>query len=58
MSLNDCKWVLTRDGEPFPQRFVGTISDDGLTIDGVWEKAENGIDFSVDFYLTYRKVVA
>ena len=56
MSLDDRKWTLVRDGEPFSQRFVGTIEDDGQTIDGVWEKAENGVDFSIDFYLTYRKV--
>jgi hypothetical protein len=56
MSLENRKWTLMRDGEPFPQRFVATISDDGQTIDGVWEKAENGSEFSVDFYLTYRKV--
>lgn len=56
MTLEDRKWTLVRDGEPFPQRFVGTINDDGQTIDGVWEKAVNGVDFSIDFYLTYRRV--
>jgi hypothetical protein len=56
MTLDNRKWTLMRDGEPFPQRFLATLSDDGQRIDGVWEKAENGIDFSVDFYLTYRKI--
>ena len=30
---------------------------DARTIAGRWEKAENGPEFTVDFYLTYRKVV-
>jgi hypothetical protein len=58
MTLQDRRWTLARQGEPFPQRFVATISDDGETIDGVWEKAENGNDYSVDFYLTYRRTEA
>ncbi len=52
------------DGQAWPgtgrasfQRFIGTISDDARTISGRWEKAENGPEFTVDFYLTYRKVV-
>jgi hypothetical protein len=49
------EWILQREGEPFPQRFIGTFSDEGRTIAGRWEKAENGPEFTVDFYLTYRK---
>ena len=56
MRLDGAEWTLTRDGEPFPQRFTATISDDGRTITGRWEKAESGADFATDFYLTYRKV--
>jgi len=57
MRIDNREWILQRDGEPFPQRFIGTISDDARTISGRWEKAENGPEFTVDFYLTYRKVV-
>jgi hypothetical protein len=57
MKLDIGEWVLEREGDPFPQRFVGTISDDARTISGRWEKAEDGGGFVVDFYLTYRKVV-
>lgn len=46
---------VQRDGEPFAQRFVAAISDDARTISGRWEKAEDGREFTVDFYLTYRK---
>jgi hypothetical protein len=56
MSLNDARWVLERDGEPFPQRFVGMISEDARTISGRWEKSEDGGDFELDFSLTYRKI--
>lgn len=58
MTIDAHEWTLEREGDPFPQRFVGTISDDGHTISGRWEKAEDGETFTVDFYLTYRKVVA
>src|SRR6266542_1233931 len=45
-----------RDGAPFPQRFTATISDDGNTIAGRWEKAEDGTNFTTDFDLSYRRV--
>jgi hypothetical protein len=56
MSINREQWILKRDGDPFPQRFLGEWSENGHTIAGRWEKAENGTDFIVDFYLTYRRV--
>ena len=58
MSIGDGEWRLWREGDPFAQRFVGTISDDGRTIDGRWELAEDGDDWRTDFYLVYRKVGA
>lgn len=56
MSITDHEWKLWRDGEPFPQRFTATISSDGRTITGQWEKAEDGTNFTVDFELIYRRV--
>ena len=32
MSIGGGEWKLWRDGEPFPQRFTATISEDGKTI--------------------------
>ena len=55
MHIDSTQWILQREGEPFAQRFIGTISDDARTISGRWDKAENGSEFTVDFYLTYRK---
>jgi hypothetical protein len=56
MSITDDEWKLWREGDPFPQRFTATISDDGNTIAGRWEKAEDGTNFTTDFDLTYRRV--
>ena len=56
MSLADGIWKLWRDGEPFSQRFEGRFSDDGRTIAGRWEIAEDGEDWRVDFDLTYTRV--
>ena len=58
MRMDGRRWTLQREGEPFAQRFIAAISDDGRTIAGRWEKAENGRDFTVDFHLTYRKTAA
>ncbi len=56
MSIGSGEWKLWRQGHPFPQRFTATISDDGNTIAGRWEKAEDGTTFSTDFYLTFHRV--
>jgi hypothetical protein len=56
MSIGDGEWRLWRDGEPFPQRFAATFSDDGNTITGRWEKAPEGHSWETDFDLTYRRV--
>jgi hypothetical protein len=57
MTLSDGVWKLWRDSpDPFPQRFTGTFSDDGKTIEARWEKAEDGSDWETDFDLTYRKM--
>jgi hypothetical protein len=56
MTLDDGVWKLWRDGEDFSQRFSGTLSDDGNTITGRWEAAEDGKTWEVDFDLTYTRV--
>jgi hypothetical protein len=53
MSIADREWKLWRQGDPFPQRFAATISEDGDAIAGRWEKAEDGANYTTDFYLTY-----
>jgi hypothetical protein len=56
MSLGDGVWKLWRDGSDFSQRFSGSVSDDGTTIGGTWEKSNDGSSWEHDFDLTYTKV--
>jgi len=56
MKLSGSLWTLHREGEPFAQRFTGTFSDDGATITGRWEMAEDGMHWKTDFDVTYTRV--
>jgi hypothetical protein len=56
MSIDRNERKLWREGPPFAQRFTATFSDDGSTITGQWELAENGDDYTVDFDLIFRRV--
>ena len=56
MSIADGEWRLWRTGQPFPQRFTGRFEDDGNTIVGRWEKAQDGTTYETDFDLIYRRV--
>ena len=61
MSFDDGTWKLWRDSEDFSplnfsQRYSGTFSDDGQTIEGGWEIAHDGATWEHDFDLTYRKL--
>jgi hypothetical protein len=56
MSLPDGVWKLWREGAPFAQRFTGTFSEDGRTMTGRWERADDGAAWETDFDVTYTKV--
>jgi len=56
MSIGDGEWRLWREGAPFSQRFTGRFEDDGDTIVGRWELAEDGTNYETDFDLIYRRV--
>jgi hypothetical protein len=57
MTLRDSEWKLWRDSlDPFAQRFTGRFSDDGKTITGAWELAEDDSSWKTDFELTYTKL--
>lgn len=58
MSIGDGVWKLWREGEPFGQRFTGTFSEDGNTISGRWDIAEDGEHYVTDFDIVYRRVGA
>ncbi len=55
MSVHDGEWRLWRDGEPFSQRLTASFSDDGNTITGRWEIAEDGTNFETDFDIVLRR---
>ena len=52
MGIGDGVWRLERDAPPFGQRYTGTFSEDGDTITGRWEIAEDGDTYRTDFNLT------
>ena len=56
MSLRDGVWRQWRDDPAFAQHFSATISDDGRTITGAWEIAEDGVTWNHNFDLTYTKL--
>ena len=58
VSLSDGVLTLSREDPDFAQRYVGTFSDEGNTISGYWEIAEDGTKWEHDFDLTYKKVKA
>src|SRR5690242_11430640 len=60
MTLAEGVWTLTREAPDFTpldfrQRFTGTFSADGNTIDGAWESGRDGGGWEHDFALTYRR---
>ncbi|HEY1574740.1 MAG TPA: hypothetical protein VGG05_25645 [Pseudonocardiaceae bacterium] len=60
MTFDGRTWTLERttpdfSSSEFAQRFVGTISDDGTTIEGEWRTSGDG-QWQRDFGLTYTRV--
>lgn len=61
MTFADRVWTLTREAADFTplsfrQRFVGSFTDDGATIDGRWEKSRPDGKWEHDFDLTYARL--
>lgn len=55
VSVKDGVWTQWRDASDLSQRFTGTISADGRTIDGRGEMSRNGGDWEGDLRLTYTR---
>jgi hypothetical protein len=55
MTLADGAWTMWREAPGFNQRFTGTFSADGDTVEAQWEMSEDGTTWNVDFELTYRR---
>jgi hypothetical protein len=61
MTFDGRDWQLLRtepDFSPldFSQRYTGTMSQDGETIDGRWESSNDGATWELDFELSYTRV--
>lgn len=61
MTFDDGVWSMVRTAADFSpldfcQRFTGTFSDDGKTIEGRWESSPDGTEWSLDFDLTYTRL--
>lgn len=54
-SIDGKTWRIWRDSPGFSQRFVGTFSEDGDTIDGLWELCEDDEHWNDDLKITYRR---
>jgi hypothetical protein len=57
MTLRDGVWLVWRHAPGFSQRFTGTLSEDGRTIRGAWERSADGSTWEHDFDLIYTRVV-
>jgi hypothetical protein len=54
-SLQDGVWRLWRDQPGFDQRYAGTLSADGTTIAGAWQRRTDGETWEHDFDLIYTR---
>jgi hypothetical protein len=48
-------WRIWRDDPGFSQRFAGTLSEDGGSIDGRWQVCRDGVHWADDVAITYRR---
>jgi hypothetical protein len=60
MTFGERKWTLVRETQDFTpldfaQRFTGIFEDES-TIDGTWERSEDGVIWKRDFSLSFKKI--
>ncbi|MEE6261550.1 hypothetical protein [Plantactinospora sonchi] len=55
MTFADGRWRIWREAPGFNQRFTGTLSADGNTIDARWEMSKDGVTWDLDFALSYTR---
>lgn len=54
-SMDATTWRIWREDPGFSQRFAGTLSDDGDSIDGRWQVCRDGVHWADDVAITYRR---
>jgi hypothetical protein len=56
MTFSDGLWRQWREAsDPFPQRFEARFEDGAAVIRGRWEKAEDGVTWTPDIDIVYRR---
>ncbi|MEU5211862.1 hypothetical protein [Streptomyces sp. NPDC020742] len=58
MQLTDGVWTQWRAAPGFHQRFRATFRDGGDTLDGGWERSDDGELWRLDFDMTYVRIGA
>lgn len=56
MSFSEGVWRMWREAPGFWQRYEGTMSQNGQTITGYWEKSPDGSTWEHDFDVTYTRL--
>ena len=54
-SIDDRMWRLWREAPGFSQRFAGTFSGGGGTIEGLWQLNRDGSAWNDDLQISYRR---
>ncbi|WP_214413191.1 hypothetical protein [Sphaerisporangium fuscum] len=55
MTFAQGEWRMWREAPGFNQRFTGTLSPDGDTVEARWEMSEDGVNWTLDFEITYSR---
>ena len=55
MSISGATWQMLRESAGFSQRFSGSVTDGGATIDGMWQLREDDVHWKDDLKITYRR---
>ena len=55
VTVDDRQWRIWRNAPGFSQRFTGTFSDGGDTIEGLWQLSRDDITWDDDLEITYRR---
>jgi hypothetical protein len=55
VSLSDGIWKMWRHSPGFSQKFNGTVSSDGNTIDGLWKLSRDNSTWDEDLAITFRR---
>ncbi len=56
MSVEGTGWRMWRNAPGFSQRFKATLSQDGNTINALWEKSSDGKKWKNDVELTFVRI--